>query len=76
MTKILLDELLRNKLHNLSEPLEFCDEAGRVVGRYLPTPEIVFGSRSGPSAGEQELLRREQEPDFSTTEVLAYLEKL
>jgi hypothetical protein len=76
MTKVFLDPSLRSKLHNLSEPLEFCDETGRVVGRFLPSPEIILGSPSGPSASEEELERREKEPDFSTAEVLAYLETL
>ena len=31
MTRILLDEVLREKLRQLKEPLELCDEAGRVL---------------------------------------------
>jgi hypothetical protein len=76
MTRIALDAVLRSKLRDLSEPLEFCDESGRVVGRYLPAPEIVLKNLSGPSLSDKELQRRELEPDYSTAEVLAYLEKL
>ena len=67
MTRILFDEVLRQKLLDLRQPLELCDETGRVVGRVTPAE---------PQLSEEELQRREQEPDFSTAEVLAHLEKL
>lgn len=66
MTQILLDEVLRKKLLELRQPLELCDESGRVVGRVTPVE---------PQLSEEELQRREQEPEFSTAEVLAQLEK-
>ena len=67
MTRVIVDETLRSKLHNLSEVLELCDESGRVVARVTPVE---------PQLSEEELQRREQEPDYSTAEVLAHLEKL
>jgi hypothetical protein len=36
MTQIMLDGELRAQLHDLDEPVEFCDVQGRVVGHYLP----------------------------------------
>jgi len=68
MTRVVLDAALRSKLHNLTQPLEFRDESGRVLGRFMPIVE--------PQLSEEELQRREQEEDFSTAEVLAHLEKL
>lgn len=36
MTQFVVDAALRSKLHNLTQPLEICDEAGNVVGHILP----------------------------------------
>ena len=37
MTKIIADETLRIKLHNLAETLEICDTEGNVLGVFMPT---------------------------------------
>jgi hypothetical protein len=36
MTRITLDRATQELLHNLSEPLEFCDESGWLLGRFMP----------------------------------------
>ena len=36
MTRITLDRATQELLHNLSEPLEFCDESGWVLGTFMP----------------------------------------
>ncbi len=36
MTRIVVDETLRNRLHHLTEPLELCDEEGHVLARVVP----------------------------------------
>jgi hypothetical protein len=41
MTRIILDAEMRNKLLNLSQPLELCDEAGHVLGRVMPGPHTI-----------------------------------
>jgi hypothetical protein len=71
MTRIVVDAELRGKLHNLSQPLELLDEKGQLLGRYLPV-----GKLGEPQLSEEELQRREQEPEFTTQEVLARLERL
>jgi hypothetical protein len=76
MTKVVLDEDLRRKLLDLRQPLELCDDAGKVVGRFIPILGPSGTGPVGPQLSEEELQRREQEPDYSTAEVLAYLEKL
>jgi hypothetical protein len=69
MTKVTVDATLQGKLNNLTHPVELCDESGRLVGQFIPN--LVE-----PRLDEEELERREREPDFSTAEVLAHLEKL
>jgi hypothetical protein len=78
MTRIVLDASLRQKLQDLREPLELCNESGQVLARLIP---ILDRSRYGPlepQVSEEELLRRSQsdEKTYTTAEVLAFLEKL
>jgi hypothetical protein len=78
MTRVLLDAALRSKLHNLSHPLELCDDSGKVVGRVFPTADLSQYEPLEPQVSEEELDRREQadERRYTTAEVLAHLEKL
>jgi hypothetical protein len=39
MNKILIDETLLSRLNDLNSQLEFCDEAGRTLGYFVPMPE-------------------------------------
>lgn len=71
MTRIVLDAPLRNKLLNLAQSLELCDESGQVLAVVTPCRD------QGPNISEEELDRREQETEsFTTTEMLAHLEQL
>jgi hypothetical protein len=72
MTRIYLDDTLQAKLLHLRQPLELCDQGGKVVG--LVTP-VTPGPHPEPLLSEVELQRREEEPDFSTDEVLDYLKR-
>jgi hypothetical protein len=36
MTKVVVDQALRSKLHELTQPLELWDESGRLLGRFMP----------------------------------------
>ncbi len=78
MTRIIVDETLRKKLHNFSEPLELCDAAGQVVARLLPAFDPSEYEGLEPQISKEELQRRKQHKGktYSTAEVLAYLEKL
>jgi hypothetical protein len=73
MTQIIVDSNLRGKLPDLSKPFAVCDEAGQVVGRYIPA-----GPGSNPPISREEIERRKQSKDksYTTAEVLAHLEKL
>ncbi len=78
MTQIILDEVLRNKLQHLAEPLELCDQSGRVVARVFPMVDLSGYEPREPQVSEEELDRRElaNEKRYTTAEVLAHLEKL
>jgi hypothetical protein len=78
MTQVTVDAALRTKLHNLNEPLELCDEAGRVLARVVPIPDWSEYEPLEPQVSEEELLRRARsnEKTYATAEVLAHLETL
>lgn len=76
MKKLILDSAFRSKLGDLSETLEFCDEAGNLLGRFTPCSEMELLYKTEPKLTEEEWAKLEQEPDISTAELLAQLEKL
>ncbi len=73
MTRIILDSNLRHKLPDLSQPFAVCNEAGEVVGRYIPA-----SADSNPPISREEINRRKQTKGkaYTTAEVLAHVEKL
>jgi hypothetical protein len=73
MIRVPLDQTLRNKLRNLAEPLELCDESGLVVARVILVEED-FEPRE-PQVSEEELQRRSTTPGkyYTTEEVLKML---
>lgn len=76
MTRIVLDAALRSKLHDLSKPLELCDETGKVLALLEPVLNPADYEPWEPPVEEAELLRREQSANWHTTqEVLAHLKK-
>lgn len=76
MTRIIVDAQLREKLMDLRQPLDLCDESGRVVGSFIPLGVAPASGYSEPPLSEEEWRRREEGPDFSIEEVIARLEKL
>jgi hypothetical protein len=77
MTRIVVDAALREKLHNLTEPLELCDEAGHVLARVTPVFDPALYGPLEPQISEEELRRREQSDRWYTSaEVLAHLTRL
>ena len=78
MTRIVMDDVLREKLNGLGEILELCDASGKVLARVVPAamrpaPEDLISPIS-----EEELDRRENstEPGYTTDQVLRHLESL
>jgi hypothetical protein len=78
MTRITLDAELRNKLLDLTHPLELCDETGRVVAHLLPAIDRSLYEGLEPQISNEELQRRKQNKGkaYTTAEVLAHLESL
>ncbi len=76
MTRITVDETLRGKLHDLSEPLELCDEFGRVVAQVFPVADLSHYDLRQPEVSAEELREQEQANHrwYTTSEVLQHLE--
>jgi len=71
--KVTVDAQTKSKLLNLAQPVDLCDESGRLLGIFTPLSELEAAERARPPIMEEELARRLDEPDYSTAEVLAYL---
>jgi len=72
MDRITVDSPLLKKLANCKEAVAVCDEFGHMVGVFEPAAFF------GPQIDEAEMERRSLEvgEDYSTAEVLTYLESL
>jgi len=78
MVQIVVDPELGKKLNERGEPVELCDSAGRVLGRYTPAFNKSLYEGLEPQISEEELYRRESsgDPTYTTAEVLQHLRKL
>jgi hypothetical protein len=77
MMRVVVDAVLRSKLHGLTEPLELCDESGQVLGHVVPTLDLSQYEPWEPSFSEEELQRMGKSGKWYTTEqVLAHLKSL
>jgi hypothetical protein len=77
MIRIVADSELPRKLTEICEPAEVVDGAGTIVGRFLPESISRRWVPVGPEPTAEELKRAaEESEEYSTAEVLAYLESL
>lgn len=78
MTKLVLDAAFRAKLDQIYYPVELCDEAGHVLGQFIPKFDPTRFEALTPEISDEELRRRKQskEKRYTTAEVLKYLEQL
>jgi hypothetical protein len=78
MTRIVINTALRDQLQAITQPVELCDEAGQVLGRFLPSVDPSPYEFVDLPISDEELIRlsRSKERTYTTAEVLAYLEKL
>jgi len=54
MTQVIVDSEMLTKLSGLAEPLVFCDQQGRILGRFLPEDDLE------PRISMEELRRRSE----------------
>ena len=78
MTRIVIDDVLREKLLGLRETAELCDASGQVLACVMPPPIKVSLEDLIPPMSEEELQRRlnYSGPTYTTEEVLRHLESL
>jgi hypothetical protein len=76
MTRIILDRASMSKLHNLSQPLELCDESGTVRAQLFPVLDPGdYEPVPPPELSPEDLQkRREATKWFTTPDVLKRLE--
>jgi hypothetical protein len=76
MTKIVVDRVVWERLASVKEPVQLCDEQGRVFGCFTPAAEQPPFEWGRPQISEEELQRRAQGQGGRTlAEILADLEK-
>ncbi|HEY1381574.1 MAG TPA: hypothetical protein VGF55_32550 [Gemmataceae bacterium] len=77
MSRMTLDAAVAERLRQALGSVELCDPAGKVIGRFTPTPDPDEYDLE-PQISEEELRRRMEsnEPRYTTAEVLKYLESL
>jgi hypothetical protein len=68
MTRLIVDAALLNKLGNLSDMIELCDDRGRVLAQVVPSPSSQEYDLTEPPISENELARREASQRWYTTE--------
>jgi hypothetical protein len=77
MTQITLDATLREKLKDLTQVLELCDEQGKVVARLYPVGDPTKPAPGEPPPLSKDEWERRRNGEWLTTEqAIAYLEKL
>ena len=76
MTTITVDAQLRSKLLDFSEPLNLCDESGRIVGTFTPVSTAPPAGYVETPLSKEEWKRRLEEPGYRIDEILAGLERL
>ena len=78
MTQIIFDAGLRSKLGNLKQPLDLCDESGKILAHVVPAFNLDdWEPVPPPELSPEELKRIEQSTKWYTSdEVLRHLASL
>ena len=75
MSQITVDASLRDKLLGTTAETELRDDQGRLLGKFVPSPDLSFFEIPGLDLPPEEV-RRRLSPDaktYTTEEVLAYV---
>lgn len=78
MSQITVDAALRDKLLGTFSEAELRDDQGRLLGKFVPTPDLTFFEIPGLDLPPEEV-RRRLAPDaktHTTAEVLRYVRSL
>jgi len=76
MTRVTIDDASRARLAEVTGCAEICDASGVTLGYFAPIQDPRLYEGVEPPFGEEELRRREQEPDGRPLrEILADLER-
>jgi hypothetical protein len=76
MNKVVVDPATRDKLINAHQKLELCDDAGAVLGLFIPVENCSSHSGREPRISAEELDRRERAGGGRPlADILADLEK-
>ncbi|HEX3315222.1 MAG TPA: hypothetical protein VHR72_10050 [Gemmataceae bacterium] len=77
MNPIVVSAELLAQLRSAIEPVELCDPAGKVVGKFFPRFDPDDFEIIGPELSTEELLDRvRNDKKFTTEEVLEHLRRL
>lgn len=60
MTRVTIDEATRKKLRDLREPLEVCDDSGRILAYVTPADDRSIYEQLVCPTSDEELDRRER----------------
>ncbi len=61
MTRVIVDPATRAKLVNAHQPLELCDDSGKVLGQFIPVADDSRRLGTVPQVDDEELDRRERQ---------------
>ena len=78
MTQVILDAAMRSKLQDLRQPLDLCDESGKIIAHVIPAlnPDD-YEPVPPPELSAEELRKRKEATKWYTSaEVLKHLESL
>jgi hypothetical protein len=79
MTRIVVDSVTKARLENITEVVELCDEAGHLIGEFIPKRlDLSEWEPVTPGISDEELHRRlnSNEKRYTTAEVIKHLETL
>lgn len=78
MTRLVVDTGLHLKLHDVTETVALCDEAGHVIGHFVPSIDFSDWEPVSEDISEEELDRRGRSAErrYTTAEVFDYLASL
>jgi hypothetical protein len=64
MSRVIIDPQLRSELPDLADQVEFCDESGNTLGRFVPEAlyREMLVAWSKVHLSDEELAQRRQEP--------------